>query len=201
MPSDREIANLLIKHFNTHGWPVYVDEDKLLGRYSIASDEVDQNHAIVEIERHHAIAGAHYEVGQGMSAFATYYMRYRVDLHTGAVDELSDRYEGFEIDIREMVEHDLDSSCFDVTISSIDSGHYVVFDEFSRTKATISALDEMVQFYLSFLDDKTQSFRESLSNTDSMDSAEMDRHAIAYRESMRKALEERAQAMWEERDD
>ena len=87
-PQKSNLFETLKNHFNSTGWPLDLNEQKLDQRSRISSCLTENDCPIVEIEKHRAILGDCYIKGLPMNAYKTYFMRYSINPSTLVVCQL-----------------------------------------------------------------------------------------------------------------
>ena len=126
-----EAVKILESSFDAQGWPIDLNSDKLRKRYRITSDSELPGDWIVEIERHRSILGVTYNRGLPMSAFETYKVRYAVNVAEMTVRELSEKTEGVEVNVFQLVNAALSSEVFYPSIAPTMNG-YIVLESVSK---------------------------------------------------------------------
>lgn len=167
MGRDEQAVDILASKFDGEGWPLGLDHAKLMNRYQIASDDNYPGRIIVEIERHRSILSAQYTQGLPMSAFETYFMRYAVNVSTSAVQEISERTGGIDIDLDSYVDDEL---CFEQFSPSIEfeDGHYKVTESVTNQEELIANQDDLVEFLSTFAAPYCDYFSEQLDMHDGL---------------------------------
>lgn len=153
----------------------------------------------VEIERHRAASGERY-VGAAMSAFYTYFMRFDIDVETGAIKELEPREDGLTIvDIGGLAETYLDGEVFGLHVVGLETGGYEIREDCSKDFAVILSENQAVEFALQFTDVNVDMFVEQL------DANISDQDRLRLVEKFTRAVEEvlisKGKQAWENRDE
>lgn len=145
----KNVIEQLGAFFDQDGWPIDINENKLLDRGTISDDIYKPGWKIVEIERHRGALGSNYTPGLPMNAFQTYWMRYAVHLETGKVEELSEKDGDVTIDLHELVAEELENCEFNyITIEPHRGGDYEINDVVSVERKIISTLEQAISFGL-----------------------------------------------------
>lgn len=199
MGRDEQAVDILASKFDSEGWPLGLDYAKLMNRHQIASDDNYPGRIIVEIERHRSILSAQYTQGLPMSAFETYFMRYAVDVSTSAVQEISERTGGIDIDLDFYVDEELLRDWFSPSIE-FENGRYKATESVSREEALIANQDELVGFLLTFVDPNCEYFLEQLDIHDGLLDEGKKVILLKYREILIARLTDIAHDLWNKRD-
>jgi len=203
MDSSNDIINGLIRHFDAMGWPLHMNRNKLLSRYSMTSNEELPGWDIVEIERHRPILGTSYTRGLGMDAFETYYVRYAVHVQTLEVKEFPERRGNVDIDISGIVSNELNFENFSLSVEPIDQNRYTIIENVSNYQQVISRITEAQSFCELLLESRVDYFNDTLNRELAdlqLDEKQIEQLISDYSETMKKALLEKADNAWRSRD-
>lgn len=203
-PSKSQQATALAElaaHFEKTGWPYELSREKLWQRGSVVTDADHADCAIVEIERHRAVLGSVYVREQPMSAFETYFMRYRIQGQMGDVTELAERVMPVQINVGALANELLASNVPWFGIMRTARG-YVVQDRISKATELVSSLDRIKGFLADCADECSEYFGESLSRAEPPIA---DALRVALEHEYAKILNERFSSMaaelWSARDE
>ena len=146
MRTSSETIQLLIDHFNRDGWPVDLNEMKTRNRATVVREEKFPGGDIVRIERHRSILNVGYIRGVGMAAFVTYYMRYAVSDHEGAVTALEEQQGEATIDEEAVVSALTETDRLYLQLSRLSNGDYRIYDSASNSSEIVSSLEQALRF-------------------------------------------------------
>ena len=156
--------SFLAAYFENTSWPDGLNREKLHMRAGVVF-ESGSTLPIIEIERHRSVLGDQYIGGCPMSAFLTYFMRYKVDMANNAVSQLPERNADIRLDVSGLVKQHLSADSFCLLIEETDGGQYQITESVSHQTAEISTEQGAVDFALTFEDAFADYFDEDLQRT------------------------------------
>lgn len=115
-------------------------------RATVVRDDKFPGGDIVRIERHRSILNVGYIRGVDMAAFVTYYMRYAVSDHEGAVTELEEQQGEASIDEEAVVSALTETDRLYLQLSRIPGGDYRIYDSASNSSEIVSSLEQALSF-------------------------------------------------------
>jgi hypothetical protein len=200
--TDKDLAlTILMDHFEKVGWPMHVNMQKLKDRAKVLPAEDIEGAQIVEIERHKPVLGMAYRKGIGMDAFEEYFMRYAVDVPNRSATELPERHGSYQFDAHGIVDTQLSSDYFSLSIESDDNDSYLIREAVCKDEVVVSSRDEAVEFVLSLGEPIEEQFSDSV-DLELGESLESVREGLlsSHRQALNEALLAKAERLWEERD-
>lgn len=204
MNESTDIINTLAHYFDLNGWPLHVTKEKMQARNSISRDDALPLWEVVEIERHRPILGTTYTQGLAMDAFQTYYMRYGVNVATSEVKELAERPGQVVIDTSGIVDSELGTGAFDLSIEAVDATNYLIREGVSGEESQVSCLDEVREFVLLLSDPFIESFADTLDREfpdhSQVDVARRTEILSSYEEYLKGEMSALAESAWENRE-
>lgn len=137
----------LIKYFDDGNcWPLHLNEQKIRERGQIVQDDEFLDSEIVLIKRHRPILGCSYRRGLPMSAFQTYFMRFRIRNDGKEVTELSEKPISVEADPGSMVDDYINRGTIDFHVEQTANDQYKIHESVSNSKAIVACLEDAIDF-------------------------------------------------------
>lgn len=191
----------LTNFFEKNGWPLSINNNKLLERASYTNHPNKPGWFVVEIERHRHILGTGYTPGLPMSAFQTYWMRYAVHPETKEVKKLPERKGEIYIDIWGMVEEELTNGySMELVIEPIGSNKYRIFDCVGKKEKVTSTLQETKTFALNLSKKFINYFKEfRLSEMEELGISKEQKEKLfsEYKEALEEKIIDIVENLWE----
>ena len=186
-------------YFEKHGWPD-LDYNKLNSRASLSPMTGEPGWTVIKIERHRAILGATYTPKLHMSACRTYWMRYALNPATQQVEELAEELGPVHIITSDLVNEDLGNS-FGLGIEPIGAGSYQIYDNVGKGTQEVSNVEEAISFASGQTQSWSDFFKELLQMEEGVSSQQIDQWVSEYGECLKDKVTEKAQQVWEEREE
>lgn len=189
----------LINFFEKNGWPLSINNNKLLERASYTNYPNKSGCFVVEIERHHPILETGYTPGFPMSAFQTYWLRYAVHPETKKVKKLTESKGEIYIGICGIVEEELEDGMA-LVIEPIGSNKYRILDYVVNETKVISTLHEAKSFALNLSKNYADFFKEFrlLESEELGISKEQEEKLLSeYKEELKEQIVKIVENLWE----
>ena len=198
MNNSYSIIDTLVNHFETNGWPLDLNYEKLMARWSASTDKSEPDCKIVEILRHRSILGGFYRKGLPMATYETYFMRYAINLSTGQVKELPEQSIDCEINFGGLVAEYFNNGIIELKIDQVDEIHYRVSNGVSKEEIIVKNIEEAKQFILNITDPMVNYFNSDRLN--SIEDSLKAEYSSEYEKHLKEALVNKIEELWINKD-
>lgn len=194
----KNAINQLVSFFEKEGWPLDINEYKLIDRAEIAEDSYKPGWQVVEIERHRGVLGSNYYQGCGMNAFQTYWMCYAVETASGNVKELPEKEGDVTVEISGLVYEELNNAEFySITIEICGGKEFQIEYSLTNEKEIISTLKQAISFGLDCCKGFTEYFNSQL-NDYSLPKEKIAELSSGYKTELEETVTAMMTEKWEE---